>query len=1441
MFLIFDTETTGLPRDWKAPLTDYDNWPRLVQLAWQIRDIKGNLIKVKDYIIKPDGFEIPFNSQKIHGISTEIAIKNGYDLKLVLDEFDNDLKLSRFIIGHNVDFDNSIVGCEFHRNNMENILQDFPKIDTMKSSVDFCKIPGGRGGSFKYPSLTDLHKKLFGDDFKEAHNAAADVDATSKCFLELLYNQVIPNSIVDFTQEQFKQYSSNYLNVIKSFDSSDDKEESVDYIDKDIVVENDLEIKKKEISKEIKSSFSHLHLHSQYSILQASTNINELVNKAVEMNMPTVAITDLNNMYGVFKFLNTVLNHEVNQLNDGGTYGLKPIIGCEISVCMNHEDKDRKDHGFQQVLLCKDKKGYQNLSKLSSISYLKGFYYIPRIDKRLLLEFKDGLIALTGSIYGEIPKLILNEGENKAEQEFIWWKENFGDDFYVELIRHGLEEEKYVNTILLKFAKKHNVKVIAANNVFYLNKSDAKAHDVLLCVKDGEIQSTPKGKGRGFRYALPNDEFYFKSQDEMKELFSDIPEAIDNISEIVDKIEVFKLNRDVLLPAFDIPEEFIHNDDKIDGGKRGENAYLRHLTFQGAKQRYKEITEEINERIEFELKTIEESGYPGYFLIVADFINQARKMDVSVGPGRGSAAGSVVAYCTKITNVDPIKYDLLFERFLNPERVSLPDIDIDFDDEGRSRVIDWVVHKYGYDQVSQIITYGTMAAKSSIRDTARVLDLPLDQAGKIANLVPDMLSLRKLFNLNEKDIKKNINSEQISSAKQLIELEKTNGVQSQTVKLARKLEGSVRNTGTHACGVIITPKPLTDLIPMTTSKDAELLVTQYDNSVVESAGLLKMDFLGLKNLTIIKDCVKIIKQIHGVSIDIDNLPLDDNKTYEVFQRGNTIGIFQFSSAGMRKYLRMLKPDKFEDLIAMNALYRPGPMQYIPDFINRKHGKTKVSYDLPEMEEYLKETYGITVFQEQVMLLSQKLGNFSKGEADILRKGMGKKNKSVVEKMKPKFLDGCRKNELDTNKVEKVWKDWEKFAEYAFNKSHSTCYSLIAYQTAYLKAHYPAELMAALLTSNMNDIKDVTLNMEECRSMGVNVLGPDVNESFYKFAVNNNGEIRFGLGAIKGVGESAVDSIVNERKENGNYKSLEDFVQRIDLKSANKRTLESLALAGGFDSFNLYRSQLFALENDTTYLEKMMKFGSKYQLEKKSPQIDIFGKLGDDTLSFLKPPQVDPWSTMNLLTKEKEVVGVYISGHPLDDFRLEIDNFVNSKLDVLKDMQSVKSRDLRFAVVVSEVEHRESQNGNKYAVVHIEDYVDSYKLFLFGRDYTDNKNLLNEGWLLYITGKVQNKRWGNTEELEFKLNKINMLDQLMDMKDRILVLEMSYLSINPQVIDQLVSNISKHKGNHQVEFKFINYNDKYSVDLLSRKNKVKINKYLFEDLNKINDIKLSIKS
>ena len=986
MYLIFDTETTGLPKNWNAPVSDIDNWPRCVQIAWQVHDNLGNCIENKDFLIKPDGYNIPYDSEKIHGISTELAEKDGYVLLDVLKLFNEAVKKSKFVIGHNVNFDLNIMGCEFYRANLQNNLDVAKILDTCyEKTASLCMIPGGRGGKYKFPTLTELHSFLFSNPFAEAHNATADVEATTRCFLELIriknYSLAELDQSDGYYEDFIRQNKSlieplgiKHINLKKKSALIKQKlsKESEDSNDQNILVSKELQ----------NSNFVHLHNHSQFSVLQSTISIKDLVDSTSKYNMPAVALTDHANMMGSFRFINEINRYnkhikiDNSKLTDDESdkikSPIKPILGCEFFVCEDHLNKSFKDYGYQIVLLAKNKNGYQNLAKLSSIAYTKGFYYVPRIDKNLILKYKKDIIVLSGNLYGEIPNKILNIGEKQAEDSLLWWKKNFGSDFYLEIMNHDQEDEKVVNKVIKRFSKEHKIKLIATNNNYYCEKQDANAHDILLCVKDGEKQSTPIGRGRGFRYGLPNHEYYYKSSDEMKSLFSDCPESIVNIQEIIDKIETYSLFRDVLLPKFEIPSEFEDSNDLKDNGKRGENNYLRHLTLEGAKKRYVEITAELTERIDFELNTIEKTGYPGYFLIVEDFIREARNMNVSVGPGRGSAAGSVVAYCLWITNIDPIKYDLLFERFLNPDRVSMPDIDIDFDDEGRGKVMDYVINKYGDTQVAQIITYGTMAAKSSIRDTARVLDLPLNEADRLAKLVPNMSKLKTIFETEANKLRSEFRPEDLDKVNQLLNISGGNDLEAETISQARILEGSVRNVGTHACGVIITPDDITNFVPVATAKDSDLYVTQFDNSVVEQAGLLKMDFLGLKTLSLIKSTVKIVKAKHGIVLDPDNFPLDDIKTFELFQRGETVGVFQYESAGMQKHLKDLKPTVFDDLIAMNALYRPGPMEYIPSFINRKHGDEKIDYDLPEMEEYLKETYGITVYQEQVMLLSQKL-------------------------------------------------------------------------------------------------------------------------------------------------------------------------------------------------------------------------------------------------------------------------------------------------------------------------------------------------------------------------------------------------------------------------------------------------------------------------------------
>jgi len=1060
---------------------------------------------------------------------------------------------------------------------------------------------------------------------------------------------------------------------------------------------------------------------------------------------------------------------------------------------------------------------------------------VPRIDKEVIKKHKTDLIVLTGNLYGEIPSKILNISEEQAEESLLWWKEEFGTDLYVEVMRHGQENENRANEILIELSKKHKIKLVATNNSYYTNKREANAHDILLCVKDGEKQSTPIGKGRGYRFGLPNQEYYFKSQNEMKELFSDLPEAIINLKEIYEKVESYDLNREVLLPKFDIPIDFKSEGDSEDN--KGENAYLRHLTNIGAEKRYGKISNDIKERLDFELEVIANTGYPGYFLIVQDLIKAARNLGVSVGPGRGSAAGSVVAYCLGITSLDPIKYNLLFERFLNPDRVSMPDIDIDFDDEGRGRVLDYVIKKYGTDQVAQIITYGTMAAKSSIRDTGRVLDLSLGETDRIAKLVPNM-KLNSIFQMKNDEMKQSLRGEEYSNVKQLKEVYSLNNLAGETLKQAEILEGSLRNTGTHACGVIITPDDIREFVPITVAKDSDLYVTQYDNSVVEQAGLLKIDFLGLKTLTLIKETVKLIKYNHKIDLDPDKFPLDDQKTFNLFQKGETVGIFQYESLGMRRYLKDLKPNVFDDLIAMNALYRPGPLEYIPSFISRKNGNEEIRYDLPEMEEFLKETYGITVYQEQVMLLSQKLAGFSKGDADLLRKAMGKKIFDLLEKLKPKFIEGGVNNNHAPEILGKIWKDWEAFASYAFNKSHSTCYAWIGYQTAYLKAHYPAEYMAAVLSNNMNDIKQVSFFMEECRRMGIKVLGPDVNESFYKFAVNESGAIRFGMGAIKGVGKTAVETIIENRKDK-KYESIFDLVKKVDLRLANKKTFENLAYAGGFDSFqNSHRAQYFHIDNEgIPFIERVLRFGSKYQENMKSSQMNLFGEKSDNVYQVLKLPECEEFGSLERLKNEKEVVGIYISAHPLDDFKKEIELFKTLELNFLKDLKPLLRKTFFVAGIINSVEHLEAKNGNLWGKFVIEDFKDQYEFKIFGEEYLKFRHflivdqfirfkiLVREGWTNRETGKVGEPR--------IQFVKFEMLQNTIRDNSEKITLTIDINKINNDLIEQLKKDLKPFKGDKALFFNVMDHKKSIRLSLESQKGGVDISTEFLTHLDKNN--------
>ena len=1390
MFLTFDTETTGLPKNFRAPVSDSDNWPRLVQLAWQLNDKNGKLISNNSHIIKPTNFSIPFNSEKIHGISTEVAIKKGKEINEVLEEFENDLIKSKYIIGHNINFDINIIGAEHFRKKFKSTIEEKIKIDTAQISKSYCNLKGGFGGGLKMPKLIEMYECLFKEKFSDAHDASYDVNATAKSFFKLV-------EVGEYQNDDIKNENINYEEPILGNSNFVEKEKN----------------KKTSVDKNegnISSEYTHLHNHSQYSVLQATSSIENIINKALKLNMKAVAITDLGNMFGVFKF------NKIAQKNN-----LKPIIGCEFFVSEDRKKRkftrDNPDKRFNQILIAKDKEGYENLSYLSSLAYTEGLYgQYPRIDKGLIKKYKKNIIALSGNLYGAIPKLILNQGIEAAEEELKWWLDTFEEDFYIELNRHGLEEEDHVNEVLIEFSKKYNVKIIAANDVFYINKEDSTAHDILLCIKQGEFKSTPIGRGRGKRSGFKNDEYYFKSQEEMKNLFSDIPESINNISEVIDKVEVYELERKVVLPKYQVPSEF----DKGGEITNKQTEYLRKITLDGAKKKYKKISDELRERIDFEINTIKNTGYPGYFLIVQEITNKAKELGVSVGPGRGSAAGSVVAYCTGITDVDPIKYNLLFERFLNPDRISLPDIDIDFDDEGREKIINYVIEKYGYDQVAQIITYGSMAAKSAIRDAGRVLELPLSETDRIAKMIPERPGISLIDAFKE--------------VPELSEIRKKKSLEAEVLKQAEIIEGSIRNIGTHACGIIITPDKLTNYIPVSRSKDSDLLITQFDNSVIESAGMLKMDFLGLKTLSIINSAIDNIKKNKNIEIDIDNIPLDDDLTYKLFQRGETNGTFQFESDGMQKHLKSLKPDRFEDLIAMNALYRPGPMEYIPNYIARKHGREKIQYDLPEMKEYLSETYGITVYQEQVMLLSQRISDFTKGEADQLRKAMGKKDSKLLELLKPKFFDGGKKNKIEEKQLEKIWSDWQSFAAYAFNKSHSTCYSLIAYKTAYLKANYKAEYMASVLTHNQNNIDKISYFMNECKKQNIKVLGPNINKSENNFVVNESDQILFGLGAIKGTGESAVKYIIEERKKEGNYNNIFDFICRTSSRSVNKKTYEALALAGAFDCFEKeHRRQfIYSRENELSLIENSIIYSNKLQKEKETRQTSLFS--GENGSYIKEPiiPEVEPFSEIEKLKIEKDILGLYVSGHPLDRYSFEIENICNTNFKKIKNNEIIGKSVLFVAGIVTKVEHKISKNGKPYGNVVIEDFSDSYNFIFFSEDYVKFKNFFEEGWFLFLNGKMKNK-WNNPDELEFKVDNISLLSKTREKHVKELHIKLDIENINKNLIDELNKNFDSAKGGNchlKVTVLSRNNGKNISVDMISRDIKFHLNDDIIKTLN-----------
>lgn len=1150
--------------------------------------------------------------------------------------------------------------------------------------------------------------------------------------------------------------------------------------------------------------FTHLHVHTQYSILDGASSIPALMNKAKEDGMNAIAITDHGNLFGVKEFANEAKNH-----------GIKPIIGCEIYLARRSrfDTSTREDRGgYHVILLARNETGYINLVKLVSLAYMEGHYYKPRIDKELLKEHSEGLIATTACLGGDIPVQIRNGDEKALNEALDYYLDTFGDDFYLELQRHPtgnpafdndtLAKQNLVNKRLAEIALERGIKLIATNDVHFVNQEDAEAHDRLICLNTGKDLDDPT------RMKYTKQE-WFKTSEEMAELFSDFPQALSNTREIVDKVKTYDLNHDPIMPDFPLPDGFDNADD-----------YLKHLTYEGAENRYGTISDELRERIDYELGVIKGMGFPGYFLIVQDFLNAAREMNVSVGPGRGSAAGSVVAYCIRITDVDPISYGLLFERFLNPDRISMPDIDIDFDEDGREDVLKYVVDKYGKDKVAHIITFGTMAAKMAIRDVARIEKLPLPEADRLAKLVPERpgTTLNKAYKeVNElKEVK-----------------DKGTDLARRTLQYAETLEGSVRHTGLHACGIIIGKDNLVNHIPICKSKDTDLWVTQFDGKHVEDVGMLKMDFLGLKTLSIIKDAVELIKLSRGIDIDIDSIPLDDKETFDLYSRGETTGLFQFESDGMKRYLRELKPNRFEDLIAMNALYRPGPMEYIPRFINRKHGKEKIEYDLPIMEEHLKDTYGITVYQEQVMLLSQAMAGFSGGEADSLRKAMGKKKRKMMDELKEKFLEGCSANEIKDKTANKVWTDWEAFAEYAFNKSHSTCYALVSYQTGWLKAHYPAEFMAAVLSRNISDIKKITLFMNECKRMGLSVLGPDVNESRIKFTVNSEGNVRFGLGAIKGLGESAASRIIKERDDNGPFSDVYSIVERVDLQAVNKKSLEALAGSGALDSMgDIKRGQYFGKDaREISFIEQLVRYGNKYQNESSASQQSLFGESGD--LEINKPviTTEEEWPKLVKLDMEKELIGIYLSAHPLDTYKLEIEHFCTHSLANLDNLSALNGQEVMIAGLVKSHRQAYTKNNKPYGQIMIEDYTDTFRLVLFNKDYINFQNFFTPGYALLIRALVQPRPFNNgTVDYELKVREIKMLADVREDMIKSLVVTMPLKRIDEGIITEIEKHTDQKQGSARLKFMVHDREDNLYIEMFSRSKRINLSDDLIRFLN-----------
>ena len=1410
MYLIFDTETTGFPKNEKQAPDASDNWPRLVQLSWQLHDAKGALVSHGDQLIRPVGFDIPRGAERVHGISTALAEKKGAPLAEVLDRFEDEVKKTKYLVGHNLDFDKNTLLSEYIRLKKESTMTDCSMLDTMKDDVALSKATAsGKYGRPKYKRLTELYELLFDKPLKNAHNAAYDVEATAQCFFEMLAKGKLQKA-PQVGRDEIHYEPPKELSKTEKYKKEEKKSQK--------------KISVRAPAPAVQTggalAFCHLRAHSQHALSPGTLGVEDIIKTAKEHNMEAVALTDLGNLFGAFQFV----KHAEQK-------GIKPIVGCEFYLSDRRKEKkftrEQPDKRWQQVLLAKNAEGYKQLCQLSSLGYTEGLYGLyPRIDKALIQKHKDHLIALSGNARGELARTILHDGKSKAQQVVEWWLDVFGDDFYIELMPH--EEEAFLQDELLGLAQRHGVKVVATSDIFYGQKEEAKTHEILMKIKTMGLR-TANFMGKKAKNPSESGGYYFRSGQEMKACFSGVPEALTNTMEVAKKVTSYAIRQKVMLPRCTVPTSFASQDE-----------YLAHLSHEGAKKRYGALSSDLKKRLTYELGVIKKMNFAGYFITVERIVREARKRNIAVGPGRGSAAGSLVVYCIGITSIDPIRYGLLFERFLNPERVSLPDIDVDFDDERRDELIGWIRTHYGEDRVAQIVTYNTMGARLAIRDCARVMDFPLHEANQLANMIPKRLGCTLEEAYKENPALKEVKDEEGPAAAVLVQ--------------AEKLEGSVRNISTHACGLIIAPTALQKVVPLMVSKETQFLITQYDNRTVEEMGLLKIDLLGLRTLSVLRKALLLIEKNHGKKIDLENLSLDDAETYALYQRGDTHAVFQFESGGMQRYLKELKPDCFEDLVAMNSLYRPGPMEHIPRFIARKSGKEPITYDLPVMERHLKETYGITIYQEQVMLLAQELAGFSRNKADNLRKAMGKKEDKRMEKLKPAFEKGCQERGHDLKVCEEIWREWESFAKYAFNKSHAAAYSLISYQSAYLKAHYPTEFMAATLSSNLNQMDRITALSEECQNMGITLLPPNINEADVYFSPRPGKKIVFALAGIKGMGRLAAEHIVAERDKAGFFHDIFDFAERMEhavkasgppdkqrtrVRGLGRGTYELLAEAGCFDAFPDHHRRAYLEPEKKNLIEAALQAAQKSTISHDEKQSHLFSSgTPKAEESILKP-----YTKGEEAQLEKERLGLYLSAHPMAPFRPLIQG---CGLGTLADLDAPSEgekrqndRPQRQAVgLLTGVEQRKNKRGEAYSIVALEDVSGSFQYRLWGtlhEAFHKHKDQHTGIFPWYVSGKMSYSKFKRADE--FKTEELMPFSTYLSRRTEGLVAEVVAKDLNNSLIDRLEALLKAHTGDYPFHICVRDGNTRLH---LSKKEGIALSEVFMSTLAEIKNVSLSLR-